>query len=59
MDHIMETQMNTILQQNIQLYRVVKAGELLQQSKWLTKVQIQQKFPHLLRELDAMGTIAS
>jgi hypothetical protein len=58
-DWIMDTRMKGTHQQNIQLYRVVKAGQLLQQGKWLTKVQIQQKFPHLLRELDAMGTIAS
>jgi hypothetical protein len=53
----METQMKSTHQQNIQLYRVVKAGQLLQQGKWLTKVQIQQKFPHLLRELDTMGPL--
>jgi hypothetical protein len=58
-DWIMETQMKSTHQKNIQLYQVVKAGQLLQQGKWLTKIQIQQKFPHLLQELDAMGTIAS
>jgi hypothetical protein len=58
-DQIMDTKMKGTHQQNIQLYWVVKAGQLLQQGKWLTKIQIQQKFPHLLWELDAMGTIAS
>jgi hypothetical protein len=47
--------MNVTHQQNIQLYQVVKA----QQGKWVTKIQIQQKFSHLLRELEEMGTIAS
>jgi hypothetical protein len=46
-------------QKNIQIYRVVKAGQLLQQGKCLTKIKIQQKFPHILQELDAMGTISS
>jgi hypothetical protein len=44
-------------QQSIQLYRVLKAGQLLHQGKWLTWGQIQQKFPHLIRELKEMETI--
>jgi hypothetical protein len=28
-------------------------------NKWLTRGQIQQKFPHLMGELNAMDTIAS
>ena len=58
-DRIMDTQIKNTRQQNIQLYRVVKAGQLLQQGKWFTKEQVQQKFPHLMEELNAMGTIAS
>ena len=58
-DRIMDTQIKNTRQQNIQLYRVVKAGQLLQQGKWLTREQVQQKFPHLMEELNAMGTIAS
>ena len=58
-DRIMDTQIKNTLQQKIQLYRVVKAGQLLHQGKWLTRDQVQQKFPHLMEELNAMGTIAS
>ena len=58
-DRIMDTQIKNTRQQNIQLYRVVKAGQLLQQGKWFTREQVQQKFPHLMGELNAMGTIAS
>ena len=58
-DRIMDTQIKNTRQQHIQLYRVVKAGQLLQQGKWLTREQVQQKFPHLMEELNAMGTIAS
>ena len=58
-DRIMDTQIKNTRQQNIQLYRVVKAGQLLQQGKWFTREQVQQKFPHLMEELNAMGTIAS
>jgi len=55
----MDTQIKNTRQQNIQLYRVVKAGQFLHQGKWLTRDQVQQKFPHLMEELNAMGTIAS
>jgi hypothetical protein len=55
----MDTKMKGTHQQNIQLYQVIKAGKLLHQGKWLTRSQIQQKFPHLMEELDAMGTISS
>ena len=58
-DWIMDTQIKHTHQQNIQLYRVVKAGQLLHQGKWLTRDQVQQKFPHLMEELNALGTIAS
>jgi hypothetical protein len=36
-----------------------KQDNYFNKASGLTKVQIQQKFPHLPRELDAMGTIAS
>jgi hypothetical protein len=39
-DWIMDTKMKGTHQQNIQLYQVVKAVQLLQQGKWLTKIQI-------------------
>ena len=58
-DQIMDTQIKHTRKQRIPLYRVVKAGQLLHQGKWLTKDQVQQKFPHLMEELNAMGTIAS
>ena len=58
-DQIMDTKMKGTHQLNIQLYRVVKAGRFLHQSKWLTRSQIQQKFPHLMEEIDAMKTISS
>ena len=56
---IMDTQINNTCQQKIRLYRVVKAGQLLHQGKWLTRDQVQQNFPHLMEELNTMGTIAS
>jgi len=58
-DNIVDTYIKGIQQQRIQLYRVVKAEQLLHQGKWLTRGQIQQKFPHLMRELNTMETIAS
>ena len=58
-DQIVDTQIKNTRQQNIQLYRVVKACQLLHNGKWLTMDQVQQKFPHLMEELNAMGTIAS
>jgi hypothetical protein len=58
-DHIVDTQIKGTRQQRIQLYRVVKAGQLLHQGKWLTWGQIRQKFPHLMGELNAMETISS
>ena len=48
-DQIMDTQIKNTHQQNIQLYRVVKAGQLLHQGMWLTRDQVQQKFPHLMK----------
>jgi hypothetical protein len=56
-DWIMDTQIKNTLQQRIHPYRVVKEGQLLHQGKWLTRDQVQQKFPHLMEELNAMGTI--
>ena len=56
-DRIMDTQIKNTHQQNIQLYRVFKAGQLLHQGKSLTKDQVQQKFPHLMEELNAMGPL--
>ena len=58
-DQIMDTQTKNTRHQNIQLYRVVKVGQFLHQGKWLTSDQVQQNFPHLMEELNAMGTIAS
>ena len=58
-DRIMDTQIKNTCQQKIQLYQVVKLGQLLHQGKWLTRDQVQQKFSHLMEELNAMGTIAS
>jgi hypothetical protein len=55
----MDTQIKHTLKQRIPLYRVVKADQLFHQGKWLTRDQVQQKFPHLMEELNAMGTIAS
>ena len=58
-DCIMDMKINKTHQQKIQLYCVVKVGQLLHQGKWFTRDQVQQKFPHLMDELNAMGTIAS
>jgi hypothetical protein len=58
-DLIVDTQIKGTRQQRIHLYRVVKAGQLLHQGKWLTRGQIQQKFPHLMGDLNAMETISS
>ena len=55
----MDTQVKGTYQQKIQLYRVINEGQLLHQGKWLTKDQVQQKFPHLIGELDAINTISS
>jgi hypothetical protein len=58
-NQIMDTQVKATSQQRIQLYRVVKARQLLHQGKWFTRGQIQQKFPHLMGALNAMDTISS
>ena len=58
-DQIMDTQVKGTRQQKIQLFRIVKTGKLLHHGKWLTKNQVQQKFPHLMGELNAMETMAS
>ena len=58
-DYIRDMKIKSTRQHNIQLYRVFKAGQLLHQGKWFTRDQVQQKFPHLMEELNAMGTIAS
>ena len=52
-DWIMDTQIKHTRQQNIQLYQVVKVGQLLHQGKWLTKDQVQKKFPYFMEELNA------
>jgi hypothetical protein len=44
----METLVKGIHQQQFQFYRVVKAGQLLHQGKWLTWSQIRHKFPHMM-----------
>jgi hypothetical protein len=58
-DHIVDKYFKGTRQQRIHLYRVVKAGQLLHQGKWLTRGLIQQKFPHQMGELNAMETIYS
>ena len=58
-DCIMDMKINNTHKQKIQLYRVVKVGQVLHQGKWFTRDQVQQKFPHLMEELNEMGTIAS
>jgi hypothetical protein len=58
-DQIVDKQVKGTHQQRIELYRVVKEGKLLHQGKWFTRGQIQQKFLHLMGELNAMETIAS
>ena len=58
-DCIMDMQIKNTHQQKIQLYQVIKAGQLLCQGKWLMRDQVHHKFPHLMEELNAMGTIAS
>ena len=58
-DQIMDTQIKNICKQKIHLYRVVKVGQLLHEGKWLTRDQVQQMLPHLMEELNAMGTIDS
>ena len=58
-DMIVDTQVKGTRQQRIQLYQVVKVGQLLHQGKWLTRGQIHQKFPHLMGEINVMETIAS
>jgi hypothetical protein len=40
-DPIVDTHVKGTLQQRIWIYRVVKAGQLLHQEKWLTEGQIQ------------------
>ena len=59
MDHIMDMKIKKTRQQKIQLYRVFKASQLMHQGKWFTRDQVQQKLPHLMEELNAMGNIAS
>jgi hypothetical protein len=54
-----DTQVKGTRQQKIQLFRIVKIRQLLHQGKWLTKSQVQQTFPHLMGELNAMETIPS
>jgi hypothetical protein len=58
-DHIVEKNVKVTHQQRIQLYRVVKAGQLLHQGKWITWGQIQQKIPHMMGEINSMEKIDS
>jgi hypothetical protein len=58
-NQIVDTQVKGTRQQQIQLYRVVKAGKLIHQGKWIIQGQIQHNFPHLMGEINAMETIAS
>ena len=58
-DKIVDTKVKGTRQQRIQLYQVVKAEQLLHQGKWLTRGQIQQKFPHMMGELNTMEAIYS
>jgi hypothetical protein len=58
-DNIVDTKVKGTRQQRIQLYQVVKAERLLHQGKWLTRDQIQQKFPHMMVAVTVMETIAS
>jgi hypothetical protein len=43
-DHIVDRQIKGTRQQRIQLYRVVKAGQLLHQGKWLTRAKFNRNF---------------
>jgi hypothetical protein len=54
-----DTHIKGTRQQRIELYQVVEAGQLLHQGKWLTQGQIQQKFSHLMGELNVIDIIAS
>jgi hypothetical protein len=56
-DQILDTQIKGTRHERIQLYRVVKVGKLLHQGKWLTRGQIQEKFLHLMGEINAMEII--
>ena len=58
-DQIIDAHVKGTRQQKIHLFRIVKTWQLIHQGKWLTKSQVQQKFPHLMGELNAMETIAS
>ena len=58
-DQIVDRHIKGTRQQRIHLYQFVKAGQLLHQGKCLTQGQIQQKFPHLMGDLNAMETTAS
>ena len=58
-DQIVDTQVKGTREHRIQIYWVVKAGKLLHQGKWLTWGQIQQNFPHLMGELNAMDIVYS
>ena len=57
-DCVMDMEINSTCQQKIQIYQVVKVGQPLHQGKWFTKDQV-QKFPHLMEEINVMGTLAS
>ena len=55
----MDTQINNTWQQRIQICQVVEKSQFLHQGKWLDRDQVQQKFPHLMEELNATGIIDS
>jgi hypothetical protein len=57
--HMVDTQVKGTWKYKLQIYRAVKAGQLLQQGKWLTRGQIQQKNPILMGELNAMDIVSS
>ncbi|KAH9324376.1 hypothetical protein KI387_004554, partial [Taxus chinensis] len=57
-DQIVNNLTKTTRGQPIQLYRVIKKGNLSHQGEWLTAYQVKKQFPHLMGHLNAMGTIA-
>jgi hypothetical protein len=58
-DYIVDKMVKGTHKQRIHLYCVVKAGQLLHQGKWLTRGQIQWKFPDLIGEINAMAKSSS
>ncbi|KAH9306524.1 hypothetical protein KI387_010928, partial [Taxus chinensis] len=58
-DQIVDNLTKTTRGQPIQLYRVIKKGNLSHQGEWLTAYHVKKQFPQLMGHLNAMGTIAS